>query len=332
MLPRIVFWSIAILLLLYADSVNAGGKSGSLVLAFDDGDESWVKTIAPELSAVGGRATFYISNSRIHEGIIGFEDLRILQDRYGFEIGTHTYHHYDAILYADVSGVSEWSRDELESSINELQAQGVKIRSMVFPFNKESEETRVEALKLVGSFRRYSPNPISDGISADGSLSARAVDFEHYVPLEQFMEWVDIAHRNNQVLALYGHRVLPDSEFESSVVGSVDERIIMANEKVRSTYSNNLCLVPDNDRPEKVSVKIDNIEGDAIRVRNGDMRRLTRPGIGFTIGPCRGMRLSDFRKFIGYAEKKLNFLTIGSLAGSRGIRHADSGDSKPSGK
>jgi peptidoglycan/xylan/chitin deacetylase (PgdA/CDA1 family) len=301
----------------FTSFAGAAEKQGNLVLSFDDGYPSWIKTIAPELAKAGGVATGYVNNFRIRDGVLSYEDLRELQNRYGWEIGSHTFNHFDPTLYIELHGLTAWERDELDASINGLRAQGLKVNSLVFPFNKSSAEIRKEVLKRVGSFRRIDKDPLSAGIDRDGSFPGRAIDIEHYVPLKMIYDWIDEAHRTNSDLFLYGHRVLADSEFREGVIKSVKARSLTAAKRIAPLSGTYQCLVPDRKKQFTYTIMITGVEGAAVSVSNGDLTALTKPGAAFIIGPCMATRLSDFRKIMGYAAKRLNFLTVSGATPDR---------------
>jgi len=304
--------------LLFAHSVCADEKHGGFVLAFDDGYASWTNIIAPELAKVGAVATGYVNNERIHSGKISFNDLRTLQNSYGWEIGTHAYHHFDPTIFVELHGMSSWIKDELEASVTELQSRGLKINSLVFPFNKYTKELAAEALKRMECFRKAAVYPIAPGKREDGSIPGVQIGIGNYVPLKQLFEWIDIAHEKNQLLFLYGHEVLPDNEFASGTVVSVDERKLVAKDKIRSLSSGYLCLVPnDNQQIKFAHIRVKNIEGNHVKVSNGDLTSLSGPGATFIVGPCNAMRLSDFRATIKYAAGKLKFLTVHNAVNGR---------------
>jgi len=310
MLWKICFKTFAISLLVVS-IVYADERRGTLVLAFDDGYMSWTTVIAPELAKVGGIATGYVNNNRIHSGKLSFDDLRTLQNTYGWEIGSHTYSHLDSLVFVELHGMSSWVKNELLLSIDELQAQGLKIYSFVFPYNKYTKELVAEVTKRLESFRRADVYPLARGKSKDGSIPGAPIDIGNYIPLKQQFEWVDIAHEKNQLLFLYGHEVLPDDRFFTGMVASVTKRTLVAQDKIGVFSDTYLCLVPDTHRQiHYAHLRVKCIDGNVITVANGDLTRLSKPGVTFMIGPCNATRLSDFRAFIEYAAKKLYFQTV----------------------
>jgi len=308
---RKIFFNILVIGLLFAQSVCADERRGGFVLAFDDGYASWINIIAPELSRVGGVATGYVNNQRIHSGMISFDDLRRLQNSYGWEIGTHAYDHFDPTIFIELHGMSSWMKKELEASVAELESHGLRISSLVFPFNKYTKELAVEVLKRMETYRKAEFYPIASGKREDGSIPGVQTGTGSFIPLKQLFEWIDIAHEKNELLFLYGHEVLPDNEFVSGTVTSVEERDLIAQNRIRSLSSPYLCLAPDTNRQIQFAhIRVKNIEGNRVKVLNGDLTSLSKPGATFLVGPCNAMRLSDFRAMIKYAAGKLKFLTV----------------------
>src|SRR5512137_2260359 len=72
-------------------------KRGGLVLQFDDGWSSWRTLVAPELARVGGKATGFVCNQYLHAARITVADLLALQGEFGWEIGSHSYQHRNAV-------------------------------------------------------------------------------------------------------------------------------------------------------------------------------------------------------------------------------------------
>ena len=62
-MTRIALIMVAILGLI--GTASGAGKQGGLVLQFDDGWTSWATVIAPELQAVGGKATGFVNNQKV---------------------------------------------------------------------------------------------------------------------------------------------------------------------------------------------------------------------------------------------------------------------------
>lgn len=287
------------------------------MLSFDDGYKNWITTIAPELQRVGGVATGFVNNSRIKQGHITFEDLLSLQNDYGWEIGTHTYNHNNLKAQCELENIHTVLRKELDYSISEFQSQGLRIQSLVFPFNIYTNDIIREALKRVTSFRRNDENPISSGIGKDSSYPGRAIDLGNYVPINQILTWINTVHENNQFLFLYGHQILPDNEFITGKTVSFTKRTITTHQAIEFPSDSSTCLVPNITKPLEFMFLVKSIKGRTVTVANGNLNRFSEPEVTFMIGPCMAMRLSDFRTVIEYASKKLHFRTVSEVLSNR---------------
>lgn len=304
----------------FAESGNA--KRGGLALQFDDGWTSWRSVIAPELKRLGVRATGFVNNQYIANGRITLEDLRALQDEFGWEIGTHTYTHVNAVRYAQQKGLSAWVDEQLARSLTELRGGGLKVSNLVFPFNVYSPELAQAALAQgIGSYRRADVLALAAGRREDGSLPGTSIDLTRYLPLATLKQWVDMAHERGQVLFLYGHRVLPDDAFTVGRVAQVTAHELVAEADVALPQDEDVVLVPDIAR-RGLTGSIGGLtvaEGRRIRAPEGspDLTRLTAPGATFLIGPAYGTRLSDFVGFVEYAAQKLTFHTVSEIVSGK---------------
>lgn len=302
---------IGVLLCFCLSDAHGEEKKGGIAFAFDDGYASWIDTIAPELARVGGVATCFVNNQRIHNGYLSFADLLILQNTYGWEIGTHTFHHFNAVEYVEKNGINDWVKSELETSVSELKSHDLKILSLVFPFNTFSPELGDAVLKSLESFRRASAYPIPDHRNSDGSYNATSFDSSRFLPLELIYQWIDFAHQQDRIVFLYDHKVLKDEEFFQGIVDSVAGSELVSKNEVKVFGKDDFCLVPDTQRRIYGNpVAIERINGKTITTFQTDLPRLTVPGATFIVGPCYGMPLSYFRKIIDYASKKVVFYTV----------------------
>ncbi len=301
-----------VLLLLPAQPTKGAREKGIIILAFDDGYASWMTAVAPELAAVGGMASGFVNNNRVHRGELSFEDLVLLQDRYKWEIGTHTYHHFNAPDFVKKYGKEKWVAEEVDAAAKELQEQHLNVYSFVFPYNVFTPDLAKAVYPRFTSFRRPDPYPIADGTRADGSVPGSPIDVAGYSPVDLFCLWVDQAERNKQILFLYGHNVLPDSEFFIGHVDAVSGPVLTSVEEIGIDAGKpDLYLVPDtNRRVYQTSFKIESSNGKSITVPGIDLARFTSAGKSFLIGPGYGTRVSDFKRIVEYASQKLQFKTM----------------------
>jgi len=309
-------WITITVLIALISTASGAGKQGGLVLQFDDGWTSWATLIAPELQAVGGKATCFVNNQNLRSGRITAKDLLDLQNTYKWEIGTHTWHHLNAPAYVRKNGIDSWMEKELSKSVAELRELGLDIRSLVFPFNAFNPDIAKAVQPQVETYRRSETLALAKTINADKSVPGTAIDMAHYVPVELLMKWIDLAAQNNSLLFLYGHRILPDSSFTTGTVVSVTATTLTAELPVSLPGGTDLVLVPDISRrpvtPDYFHVQ--GAAGTVITVDRPDLTANTKPGATFMIGEAYSTRLSDFRTFIKYASERMNFYTLHDVA------------------
>lgn len=299
-------------------------KRGGLVLQFDDGWSSWRTLIAPELARVDGRASGFVNNQHIHSGRITMEDLQVLQNEFNWEIGTHTYNHYNAIRYVQKHGLQEWVETQLEHPISELKDAGLNVQNLVFPFNAYTPEiARVTLSRGIGSYRRSDLFALASGRRDDGSLPGSSIDLTSYVPLALLKKWVDITHARGQLLLLYGHRVLPDEAFVTGRVVAVQAHELITNADIVLPQDEDVVLVPDIARRGTVNSIGSLVVADSRRIitpaTSPDLTLHTAPGSTFLIGPAYGTRLSDFIDLINYAAERLTFYTVADVVADRHV-------------
>jgi peptidoglycan/xylan/chitin deacetylase (PgdA/CDA1 family) len=282
-----ILWALLLLLALTPVTVEAGIQGG-LVLMFDDGYNNWVTTIAPELAAVKGVATAYVSLNSIRSEKLTFADLRTLQDRYGWEIGTHTNHHFRPQEFVQRKGLSAWISQELDSPIRELKSHGLEVRNLSFPFDSTTPEICAAVAQRLESFRRPEPLALASGRRADGSIPGTEISLGNYVPLALLKKWIDLAHNQDNLLFLYGHQVLPEADFATGVVESVSQHTLTAVQAVPSLKEPDLYLLPDTSRRFLgVPIRVVAVSGRQIQAGRGDLNksalspRKTRPSPAF---------------------------------------------------
>ncbi len=298
-------------------------RRGGLVLQFDDGWSAWRTLVAPELARVNGRATGFVNNQYIQSGRITLDDLRSLQDEFGWEIGTHTFNHHNAIRQVQVHGMQAWMEPQVVRALDELRTAGLNVRNLVFPFNAYTPEI-AGAVRAQGitSYRRADAFALAAGLRPDGSLPGTSFDLSRHVPLAILKQWVDMAHARGQLLLLYGHRILPDEAFATGRVVEVHAHALVAETDVVLPRDEAVVLVPDMvRRGMTASIGGLSVADDSRTIQapdtSPDLTRLTAPGATFLIGPAYGTRLSDFVSLIHHAAERLVFYTVADIVAGR---------------
>ena len=289
-------------------------RRGGLALQFDDGWHSWLAEVAPLVKAHGGVATCFVNNKYIEGGRIGMEELRQLQDEYGWEIGSHTANHYNAPRYVQTKGLDAWLANELEPSLKLLREGGLRVNALVFPFNASTPEIAGAAMTRVGSFRRETSLALGDRVRPDGSLPGTSIDTTQYAPIDLVKKWIDMAHGRNSVLFLYGHRILPDSAFTTGRVVAVSANAVILDQPVHLDAGEENVLVPDMERRTAMQNiwTVQSVDGSTVNLAE------LAPGavaVGnlVLVGPSYGTRRSDFEEVLRYAAERLHFYVIGDI-------------------
>ena len=292
----------------------AAERRGGLVLQFDDGWHSWLTEVAPLLQAHGGVATGFVNNKYVVNGRITLDELRRLQDEYGWEIGSHTANHYNAPRYVQTKGLEAWLANELEPSLRLLREDGLRVNALVFPFNASSPEIAKAAMERVSSFRRVDPLALADGVRPDGSLPGTSIDTTQYAPLELVKKWIDLAQRRDSVLFLYGHRILPDAAFATGRVVEVSATAVTLDRPVALEAGEEYVLVPDMERRQSMQsvFAVQGAEGATVTVPEL-VPGSVAVGNQVLVGPSYGTRRSDFEEMLRYASERLHFYTIADI-------------------
>lgn len=305
-----IIWGLFLLVALNPGLTEAR-VHGGLVLMFDDGYANWLTAVAPELARVGGVATAYVTLNNIRSEKLTYEDLRNLQNHYGWEIGTHTNHHFNPQEFVKRKGLSAWTSQELVSAIRELRTQGLKIDNLSFPFDATTPEVQAAVVQHLESFRRPEPLALGSAVREDGSIPGTEISLANYVPLGLIKKWIDLAHNQDRLLFLYGHQVLPDADFVTGTVEATSPHTLTATEDIKAPPGADLYLVPDTSKRSLGGpIRVVGVAGKQIQVGRGDLRHLTKPGATFMIGPGYGLRWSDFRALVDYAAPRVKFYTV----------------------
>lgn len=298
----------------FAPAGLAAERRGGLALQFDDGWHSWLAEVAPTVKAHGGVATCFVNNKYIEGGRIGMDELRQLQDEYGWEIGSHTANHYNAPRYVQTKGLDAWLANELDPSLKLLREGGLRVNALVFPFNASTPEIAGAAMTRVGSFRRETSLALADRVRPDGSLPGTSIDTTQYAPIDLVKKWIDMAHSRNSVLFLYGHRILPDSAFTTGRVVAVSANAVTLDQPVSLDAGEENVMVPDMERRTVMQNILTVQSADGATVNLAELAPgAVAVGNLVLVGPSYGTRRSDVEEVLRYAAERLHFYTIGDV-------------------
>lgn len=197
-------------------------------------------------------------------------------------------------------------------SLESLRASGLDVSSFVFPFNASSPEVEKAALEHVRSFRRSDSIATDTGIRADGSVPGLAIDLAHYQPLRYLKRWIDRTARMNQLLFLYGHKVLPDDQFHAAEIVHIDEDGLTLDPPPALPWTDDLVMAPHIERPivQGNAPSVMGFDGAHITLEGSAWKADVREGQTVLIGPAYATRLSDFEALMAYAAEKLDFYRL----------------------
>ncbi len=303
--------------LVFCGMIGLSVSAGDLLLQFDDGFENWITVVAPELEKVGGTATCYVNNQALDSGKLSIDTLKTLHSKFGWEVGTHTYHHYDAKTRVMTHSLDAWLKEELQISLKDFTRRGFEVKSLAFPYNSQGPDLTVAIQPWVMSYRRSDAVGIFNKTGTDGGFPAASLDVAHYTPIQTLKGRIDFAQAENQTLSLYAHRVLPDNHYASLVIEKIEnDRITFTTAaKLKSTES--LVLVPDILRPVRrpAPFGLASFDGKYAVLSVAGSGKHLRPGSTVLIGPSYSTRLSDFRTLLNYAKGRLRFRTVSVALG-----------------
>ena len=123
----------------YRDFAQSGGLGPGLALSFDDTSvDAWYAT-RPLFAQYGARLTFFVSQ------YAGFSDegraeLQTLAAD-GHDVEPHTVHHLNGPQYVEDHGLAAYLRDEVQPSIDLLEADGFVASAFAYPFGARTRET-----------------------------------------------------------------------------------------------------------------------------------------------------------------------------------------------
>lgn len=307
-----------------APSSRAASPSGALVIQLDDGYADWCADTAPLLARYQGKATAFVCDQYIQSGRIGLKDLRELQDRFGWEIGTHTARHVSAPRMVRMKGMKGWADHALRPSLDCLSKAGLHVHSLAFPFNDWTPELAERVRDAGLSYRDAARPALAQAPGESGSFPGVSMDTVKWIPWPTLKSWVDTAAQEGAGLFLVGHRVLPDDAFVEAHVVRVDADRLELDADIHLPHDEPLALVPDMDRAQTSGPPwvVRSIEGRGIQVEGGDLRPATAPGRRALVGPSYGTRASDLTRLLDYAAPRLRFLTVNEFIRERSEAHA----------
>ncbi len=135
----------------YADFADGKVSGPGLALSFDDTSIRAWHDLLPMLASHDARVTFFISRySDLHDTERAM--VHDLADA-GHDIEPHTVNHLNAPQYVEEHGLAAYLRDEVQPSIDVLEAEGYTPRAFAYPFGARTSEIDHALLEKVPVLR-----------------------------------------------------------------------------------------------------------------------------------------------------------------------------------
>jgi peptidoglycan/xylan/chitin deacetylase (PgdA/CDA1 family) len=202
-------------------------KAG-LALTFDDyAVDGWfdMNGFFEEYSV---KPTFFISN--FHELSIGQIDKLKALESSGAEIGCHTYSHegIHRDYESDVNRIDEYINAQIVPALNNMKASGFNPESLAYPYGEHEEayDNAVRAylpyLRTTASDNNRQLYQLDEIFHQKGKhyniLAGDGVDNSYNNGIEEIKEAFIKARKNQEIVTLYGHKIvdLPDDNYSIS--------------------------------------------------------------------------------------------------------------------
>ncbi|MFH0852737.1 MAG: polysaccharide deacetylase family protein [bacterium] len=194
---------LVLVALLTAGMANASQPEAMITFTFDDGARPIYDNALPILAERGMRAVFFGETGPLNAGeswVITWDEVRKLQNVYGWEIGSHSITHPYLTQVTD-----EQLTQELQGSKADFAAQGINVRGFATPYG--DWDTRV--MSAITKYYEWNRD-------AWGGANSWPYDVYHITvreptnttPAEEVRGWIDEAIANQQWLVLLLHGVV----------------------------------------------------------------------------------------------------------------------------
>ncbi len=122
----------------YTDFARGEGTGPGLALSFDDTSVRAWSALRPLFRQYGARLTFFVSRY----SALSDEERALLHELAadGHDIEPHTVNHLHAPRYVEDHGLAAYLRDEVQPSIDVLEADGYVVSAFAYPFGAHTHE------------------------------------------------------------------------------------------------------------------------------------------------------------------------------------------------
>lgn len=223
-----------------ADSIFTDAK---ISVTFDDGFASTYTNAMPVLEARNIDATVYVTTNFMGKtGYMSWQQVQDLQNKYGWEIGSHTVTHPELPRLSDSN-----IKKELTNSLATLQAKGLNVTSFASPFGAYNNKVLIEAMKIYNLHRGFwDRTDLNSYPYNNATLMVKSV--ETGVTPAQVKTWIDQAKNENKWLILVYHEIQPKYDPNYQYTNTISELTEVADyikqSGIRSVLQNQALLKP----------------------------------------------------------------------------------------
>ncbi len=192
---------------------NDSEKRGAVIFTFDDAWISEWNSAIPLLDKYGIKATFFINRPHLlteEQKII----LHKLQNK-GHEIACHGYNHKNVVEYVDSTDIL--LAKEILPAKELLTQYGFNIKAYAYPFGSSTPAIDSLLLHYFKYLRKATYNINDTTLDAYDEIyvksktqrvfNAMGIDYNYNITSKSFEKGIIRAHKNNEVLVLYAHRI-----------------------------------------------------------------------------------------------------------------------------
>lgn len=189
-------------------------NTSGVVFTFDDNNiDEWYSFLEFNIR-YGAKATFYVcSFDKLSEK--EYAELKDLQ-KANNEIGYHTLNHLNALKLIKEKSIDYYLQTEILPGIALMREKGFEAKSFAYPFGAGNEELDKELLKYFSNVR-YTAYSYHTKIKDMDSVylknrktkvtQAVGIDDGYGHSLQEILEGIDRARKNNEVILFYGHKI-----------------------------------------------------------------------------------------------------------------------------
>lgn len=184
---------------------------GAVSLSFDDGLLSAYTEALPILEEYGIRGTSYVypeaqvekEKGGGYEDFMSWDQIKSLQDDYGWEIGSHAYSH------PHLTQIPKYQmRREIKVAYKQFKRRGINAAGFASPYGEYNDNV----LNYVSRYHSYHRNAFGgafNDLSTQNDYNLNAVEVAYDMTPDQVKTLIDEAVSDNKWLILYWHDLVP---------------------------------------------------------------------------------------------------------------------------